>query len=378
MPRAKHESPLPDKTVRRGTMPLAIFRAKLRAMRYADDRRPAGDAAHGRATSPDSTMRTPILRIRLLVLAWIGIAALGTGAAAQTNAAAPTPSTAPAGPPAHDLAPSAPRSEVLQPGYGVLHLSATLNSDLPLVRAGVQWRVFAEGGEPDGTHKMVAQSDEAQPAFSLPDGRYIVHAAYGFASAMKRFEIADSVSSDRMNLNAGAIEVSGTLGDAPIGPDKLSLSIFVPDHSNPEAKLVVADAKPGQIIRLPEGSYHVVSTYLDTVGVGSLTPVSNTNSIATADLKVQAGKLVHATLRHRAATLTLKLVNAPGGEALANTSFTILTPGGDVIRELIGAFPSLVLAEGDYVAIARHDGKTYQNEFKVQSALDRDVEVIAK
>ena len=68
----------------------------------------------------------------------------------------------------------------------------------------------------------------------------------------------------------------------------------------------------------------------------------------------------------------------PGGEALANTAFTILTPGGDVIRELIGAFPSLVLAEGEYLAIARHDNKTYQASFKVQSTLDRDVEVIAK
>ena len=105
--------------------------------------------------------------------------------------------------------------------------------------------------------------------------------------------------------------------------------------------------------------------------------MSNTNSTVSADLKVQAGKLLQATVKHHAAMLTLKLVNAPGGEALANSSFTILTPGGDVIRELIGAFPSLVLAEGDYVAIARHDGRTFQSEFKVQSAQDRDVEVLA-
>ena len=97
-----------------------------------------------------------------------------------------------------------------------------------------------------------------------------------------------------------------------------------------------------------------------------------------ADLRVQAGKLTEGDLRHRAATMTLKLVNAPGGEALANTSFSVLTPGGDVIRELIGAFPSLVLAEGEYVAIARHDGKTYQNTFKVQSTVDRDIEVVAR
>jgi len=83
-------------------------------------------------------------------------------------------------------------------------------------------------------------------------------------------------------------------------------------------------------------------------------------------------------LRHRYAKLTLKLVNAPGAEALANTSFTILTPGGDPIRELIGAFPSLVLAEGEYDVIARHDAKTYQSSFKVQSGQDRDVEVLVK
>ena len=72
------------------------------------------------------------------------------------------------------------------------------------------------------------------------------------------------------------------------------------------------------------------------------------------------------------------VVDAHGGEALANTSFTILTPGGDVIREMIGAFPSLVLAEGEYVAIARHNSNVYQTNFKVESTIDRDVEVLAK
>ncbi len=277
----------------------------------------------------------------------------------------------------HDTAPSLPRAEAPH-GYGQLRLSATLSAEAAPVPSGLQWRVFEDALAAEGTHKRVAQSAEPQPVFSLPAGRYIVHASYGYASTMKRVDVAEGVATERFNLNAGGLQVAGLLGGAPIPPERLSLSIFVPEHNNPEAKLVVADAKPGQVIRLPEGGYHVVSTYLDTVGVGSLTPVSKTNSVVSADLRVQAGKLVQATFRHRAATLTLKLVNAPGGEALANSSFTILTPGGDVIRELIGAFPSLVLAEGDYVAIARHDGKTYQSEFKVQSAVDRDVEVLSK
>jgi hypothetical protein len=71
-------------------------------------------------------------------------------------------------------------------------------------------------------------------------------------------------------------------------------------------------------------------------------------------------------------------VSQPGGEARANTQWSILTPGGDVIRELIGAFPSLTLAEGDYVAIARHEGQAYTGEFRVRSGADRDVEVLAR
>jgi hypothetical protein len=182
-------------------------------------------------------------------------------------------------------------------------------------------------------------------------------------------------------MNAGALRIVCLLGDQPINPAKLAISIYVPERGNSEAKLILANAKAGDMIGLPDGNYHVVSTLLDTTGAGSLAQngIANaTNSVVNADLRVQAGKLTDVTLRHRAAVMTLKLVNGPGGEALANTSFTILTPGGDVIRELIGAFPSLVLAEGEYVAIARHDNKTYQASFKVQSTLDRDVEVIAK
>ena len=67
-----------------------------------------------------------------------------------------------------------------------------------------------------------------------------------------------------------------------------------------------------------------------------------------------------------------------GAEALANTTFTVLTPGGDVIRELIGAFPSLVLAEGEYVVIARHDSKVYQSTFQVRTGMDRTSKLLQK
>ena len=117
---------------------------------------------------------------------------------------------------------------------------------------------------------------------------------------------------------------------------------------------------------MPEGTYHIVSNYGDG------------NAMVRSDIRVQAGKLTDATVTHRAAVITLKLVNERGGEALANTQWSVLTPGGDVIKESIGAFPRVILAEGEYRAIARNDDKTYERDFKVITGVDGEVEVLAR
>jgi len=301
-------------------------------------------------------MKKPLLAAAVL---------LAGGASAETPAlkGAHSPKTVPA-PVERPEAPTA-----------VLRLSAVLTpADSSPVRGGVVWRIFEETPGADGARKLVAETRDATPAQALPDGVYIVHAAFGLAGATRRVVIEGGNVSERLALNAGALKLVDMLGDTPIPTQRLSISIYVPERGNSEAKLVLANARAGEVLCLPEGAYHIVSTLLDTTQ-GSQGDNNATNSVVTADLRVAAGKLIEATLRHRAATMTLKLVNQPGGEALANTSFSVLTPGGDVIRELIGAFPSLVLAEGEYVAIARHDGKTYQETFRVQSTQDREVEI---
>ena len=65
-------------------------------------------------------------------------------------------------------------------------------------------------------------------------------------------------------------------------------------------------------------------------------------------------------------------------EALANTAWSVLTPGGDVVKESIGAFPRVILAEGDYRVIARNEGRVYQRGFKVSSGVDGEIEVLAR
>lgn len=300
--------------------------------------------------------------------------------------AATTPSASTPAASAGATSPGLPPPPPIETARGVAYLSANLAGQTQPVRQGLVWRVYRERAEDDGSRPLVAESRDAAPALSLPDGIYVVHVSYGLASALKRVTIAGAPVTERFILNAGALRVRAVLGDNDIPRQRVSISVFVPDRGNSEAKLVVQGAQPGEIIRLPEGGYHVVSTYLDAIAPSTQAAKTGegsperlvTNSVVTADLRVPSGKLIDATLKHRAATITLKLVNAVGGEALPNTVFTVLTPGGDVIRELRGAFPSLVLAEGEYVVIARNDEKTFQTTFRVTPALDRDVEIVAK
>ena len=286
-----------------------------------------------------------------------------------------------------------PQTPATESAQATLSLSAVLNGGGAPLTGGVRWRVFAAAADPDGSHPLIVESSLAQPTLTVPAGEYVVHVAFGLASAAKRVTLGAEVRSERLTLSAGALRIEGALAGAPIDPSKLSLAIYVPQNRNPLGKLVYAKGNAGDTIGLPEGSYHIVSTYLDTVGARSgVNLAANTgksavlppsaaipsNSIVNADIKVVSGKLIDVTIRHRCATVTLKLVNKAGAEALANTTFTVLTPGGDVIRELVGAFPSLVLAEGAYVVIARHEAKIYQSTFQVQTGMDRDVEVVAQ
>lgn len=246
-----------------------------------------------------------------------------------------------------------------------LSLGAQFANDRKPIRSGLNWRILAETAD-GSAPRIVARSSSANPSFTLPPGSYIVHAAYGFASGTKRINLGPQGLNDQVAISAGALTLAGSIGDTPIPAGQLSFQVFVPLQGNSEGRLVTGDAKAGDLIRLPEGTYHVVSTYGDS------------NAIQRADVRIETGKVTDATLHHRAAKVTLKLVAAPGGEAFAGTAFSVLTPGGDVIREAIGAFPQVILAEGDYVLIARQEGQVYSRDFKVESGVDRDIEVLAK
>ncbi|CAM5766637.1 hypothetical protein [Bosea minatitlanensis] len=294
------------------------------------------------------------------------LAALLAPGLAAAQIPPPRPEAAPEAPaPAEPPPLPAPAPPVAGTGLALLSLGAQFANDRKPIRSGLNWRVLAEAAD-GSAPRIVARSASANPSFSLPPGSYVVHAAYGFASGTRRITLGPQGLNDQVAISAGALTLAGSIGDTPIPAGQLSFQVFVPLQGNSEGRLVTGDAKAGDLIRLPEGTYHVVSTYGDS------------NAIQRADVRVETGKVTDATLHHRAAKVTLKLVASAGGEAFAGTAFSVLTPGGDVIREAIGAFPQVILAEGDYVLIARQEGQVYSRDFKVESGIDRDIEVLAK
>ncbi len=250
---------------------------------------------------------------------------------------------------------------------GALYLVARLKEDGANISKGMVWRIYNTEPNEEGRLDMVATSTGGDAEFRLKPGQYVIHAAYGFATALQQIAISKRVQTLTINLNAGGVKLDAVVDQTiPLPHEEVLFDIYSMEYDQRgERKIVAEGVRKEEIVRLNADTYHVVSRYGDV------------NAIVRADIQIQPGKLIEAKIYHSAAEMTLKLVNEPGGEALAGTAWSILTPGGDVIVEGVGAFPSYVLAEGDYEVVAKYRGKNFVRNFTVEPGLDRDVEVLA-
>lgn len=254
------------------------------------------------------------------------------------------------------------------PGAGSLTLSARLTGEGAQIERGMVWRVFRPEAGPDGKLPLIATAQGGTSNFQLDPGSYLVHATFGRAGATKRITIGPNAREEQFVLDAGGLKLDAVIsGGGGIPSDKLRFSIYEgAGDAAGERALIVPNVSPKSVVRLNSGTYHVVSTY------------GNVNAVIRSDIRVEAGQLTEATVEHKAAEITMKLVRDAGGEAIADTSWAVLTDSGDIVRESVGAFASMVLAEGEYVAVARNRERLYQREFRVIAGRNSDVEVIAE
>lgn len=286
----------------------------------------------------------------------IALLAFGTGSlSAQTQLFAfPPPPTAQPVP-------------ALRAGEGAILPTARFGRDSPVITGGLHWRVYADKPDQTGAFRLLKEDRTAQPTFILPPGGYIVHVAFGLASSAKPLQLRNEAMRTVFEIPAGGLRVEGRVGDAKIPTGQISFDIYQGSQfEQGDRRPVASSVVTGDVVLVPEGMYYILSKYGDG------------NAVVRSDIRVQVGKLTDVTVTHRAAAIMFKLVSRRGGEALANTDWAVVSPAGDVITESKGAFPRVILAEGEYKIIARNDNKTYQQDLVVIPGVDGEIEVLAR
>ena len=246
-------------------------------------------------------------------------------------------------------------------------LTAYLSEGSAPMTAGIVWRIFEGHPGKDGSYRLLQTVREAQPTLELKPGEYLVIASYGRAYLTKKIPVwpQNPIREDFV-VNAGGLRLNATLAHAPVTAEHLlKFEIFsdTQDQFGNRQKLF-GDFRPGVVIRLNSGVYHIVSTYGDG------------NSIVSTDIVIEPGKITEAGIDHDAGKVTLKLVQRSGGEATADTRWTIYNAAGEVIKESAGAFPTHILAAGEYRVAAQHGDLQYASAFSVAAGESKLVEVV--
>jgi hypothetical protein len=243
-------------------------------------------------------------------------------------------------------------------------LTARITENGMNIPEGLVWRVFDTRTDASGELALAAKSEEARAFFELVPGEYVVHVAYGRAQASETIQVTGDGANKSIVLDAGALRLNAAItGEVPIPINLLRFDVYS-SGSEADRTLVAQNLAANNIVTLNAGTYHVIS-YFGTI-----------NAVVRADLRVEPGQLTDATLYHRASQVTFKLVTQGGAEAIADVEWTVKTAGGQTVFSDIGAFPTTVLAEGDYLVLAKRGETVYNREFEVQPGQSREIEVL--
>ena len=229
---------------------------------------------------------------------------------------------------------------------------------------GVVWRVFETKADASGNLALAAKSEDAEAHLSLVPGNYVVHVAYGRAQTTDTITVGEGDNTKALVIDAGGLRLNAAVtGDVAIPINLLRFDVYTAG-SEADRVLVAQNVSPSDIVTLNAGTYHVISYFGDV------------NAVVRADLRVEPGQLTDATLYHKASQISFKLVSEAGGEAIADIDWTVKTADGQTVFTNTGAFPSTVLAEGDYLVFAKQGEKVYNRQFQVIAGASKEIEVL--
>lgn len=244
---------------------------------------------------------------------------------------------------------------------------ARLTENSTSIDSGVSWHIFDSISNKKNTLSTTKKIIGGKVSFDLFPGDYLISASFGHVGVVKKITVSSKEKNQKQVfiLNAGGIRLYSIYKPgSPIVDDELTFSIY--SNPNHKALLITDKVRSGTLVRLGTNNYQITSHY------------GKYNAIVSTVVKVEPGKIIDVTIQNRAAKITFKLVSEMGGEAVADTAWSILTASGDTVGESANASPSMVLSEGDYTVIARNKERNYSREFSVLTGKSTIVEVLMR
>src|SRR6187551_3610122 len=128
------------------------------------------------------------LRTFRILLPALALLAIGT-----LQASAQSPFTMPPAPP-----PQPPAN--MKAGEGAVFASARYGHEGTAINGGLHWRVYADKPDQTGVFRLVKEDSGPQPTFVLPAGHYIIHVAFGLASAAKPVQVSREATREVLEI----------------------------------------------------------------------------------------------------------------------------------------------------------------------------------
>lgn len=248
--------------------------------------------------------------------------------------------------PGHDIA-----IEIVAPGREGLGLSARLTEEGGLIELPMQWTIRNTHGE------TVFAGLSPGADLDVPPGDYIVDIRY---DAVRLSSIVTIPNGTRLMvsyvLNAGGVRILPRLADIGLPATRPTTRIFALGGRS-DGQLVAESSLPGEIIRVPAGTYRIESRF------------ASGNARAVVDVDVKAGKLSAVEIDHKAGLARL----AWPGLAEGRVAWTIRNAKGETVAAPEGVQADVVLLPGTYTASARLGSATRSATFEIASGETRDI-----
>lgn len=248
--------------------------------------------------------------------------------------------------PGHDIA-----IEIVASGSEGLGLSARLTEDGGLIELPMQWTIRNEHGD------TVYAGKSPGADIDVPPGDYAVDIRY---DAVTLSSVVTLLEGNRLMvsyvLNAGGVRILPRLQDIGLPVTRPATRIFALG-GKADGRLVAVSSLPGEIIRIPAGTYRIESRF--TAG----------NASAVVDVNVKAGKLSAVEIDHKAGLARLVWP----GNADEPVAWNISNTQGQTVAATEGAQADVVLLPGTYTASARVGSATRSATFRIASGEARDI-----